>query len=404
MIAYLDLPAGISGDMFLGCLVDAGWDVARLRAVIEKLKLPAGAWEIEARQVMKGALRATLVDVKTPKVEAAQSQGIAIPHKSVEQRNLGDIRRIVESAELPEMVKAQAMAVFVRLANAEAKVHGMKVEEIHFHEVGAIDSIIDIVGAVAGLNELGIEKLYASAFPMSGGWTSAAHGQLPLPAPATLELIAEAEAPTREGPGDGELVTPTGAALVCALATFQRPAMKLTGIATGAGQRNTRWPNVARLLLGSDARDERAKTLVQMETNIDDMNPQFYPAVMEKLLAAGALDAWIVPVQMKKGRPGAVVSVLCESELEPAMRDILLKHTTTLGVRVHEVRRHEARREMRQVSTAYGNVTVKVKWVGDEIAGTMPEYEECRKIAESKGIPVQQVYEAAVAAAHEIDL
>jgi pyridinium-3,5-bisthiocarboxylic acid mononucleotide nickel chelatase len=285
------------------------------------------------------------------------------------------------------------------LANAEAKVHGTGVDAVHFHEVGAVDAIIDIVGSVAGLHELGIDQLYASAFPMSSGWTSAAHGQLPIPAPATLELLAMANAPTRDGPGDGELVTPTGAALVGTLATFQRPSMKLTKIATGAGQRNTRWPNVARLLLGDVARDDRAKVLVQLETNIDDMNPQFYPPVLGKLLTAGALDAWIVPVQMKKGRPGAVLSVLAEAELEPVLRDILFRHTTTLGVRVHEVRRHETRREMRQVSTPFGQVAMKLKWIGEDLAGAMPEYEVCRKLAEAKGVPVQQVYEAALRAA-----
>jgi uncharacterized protein (TIGR00299 family) protein len=405
MIGYLDLQAGISGDMFLGCLVDAGWPVDRLRQTLERLRLPASSWSVEARDVMKGSLRATLVDVKVAEPPPAQHSFVLMPsaHGDHVHRNLDDIQKIIGAADLPQVVKDRAVAVFTRLGSAEAKVHGTTIDKIHFHEVGALDAIVDIVGAVAGVHDLGIEKLYASPLPASPGWVNIAHGQVQLPAPATLEILAAAGAPTRPGPGPGEHVTPTGAALVAELATFGQPAIRLKKIGLGAGQRNTPWPNIARLWIGeADGSDEAsAPALVQLETNIDDMNPQLYPNVMEQLFAAGAADVWIAPVQMKKGRPGTVLSVLAKKALEREMADILLRQTTTLGVRIHDVRRHEARREIRPVQTAHGTVPVKLKWCGDDLVGATPEYEDCKRLSAATGVPLQQVYEAAVATVHE---
>ncbi|MCS6845275.1 MAG: nickel pincer cofactor biosynthesis protein LarC [Caldilineales bacterium] len=388
MIAYLDLPSGLSGDMFLGCLVDAGWPLEALQATLSLLPLPTGSWSVRAETVHRGPLRATLVTVAT--AEAHHHRGLA------------EIEALIETADLPPSVRAGAIGVFRRLAQAEARVHGVPVEQVHFHEVGALDAIVDIVGAMAGLHALGIEALYASAVPLGPGWVETAHGRLPLPAPATLELLAEVGAPTRPAPGPGELVTPTGAALLAQFARFGQPALRLQRIGYGAGQRDFPWPNVARLWLGEPADEPAPSPVVQIETNIDDMNPELYPAAVQRLLAAGALDAWLTPVQMKKGRPGVVLSVLAPADREADLAALILRETTTLGVRVHAVRRHEAGRELRTVETPYGRVRVKLKRLGEAVWGAAPEYEDCRQRAESHGVPVRLVYEAAQAAAHAL--
>jgi uncharacterized protein (TIGR00299 family) protein len=384
MIAYLDLPSGISGDIFLGCLVDCGWPIERLRAVVELLKLPADEWSVEAREVKKKSVRAKLVDVHAKEGHV--------------HRHLKHVREIIHSADLPDAVKTRAIAVFTKLAEAEAKVHGTTIEKVHFHEVGAVDAIIDIVGAAAGIHELGIEKIYASPVPLSGGWGTMAHGQMPLPAPATLELLAAAKAPTRPGPGPGEWVTPTGAAILAEYATFEQPEMRITKVGLGAGQKDCDWPNLARMWLGEPVA-RGAGTLVQLETNIDDMNPQLYAGVTEKLFAAGAKDVWLTPVQMKKNRPGIVISVLASASDEAELARVILRETTTFGVRIHPVQhRHEARRETRTIPTRFGNVRGKVKFINDQAVAMMPEYEDCRALAEQKNAPLREVWESAVAA------
>ena len=406
---YLDLPSGISGDMFLGCLVDAGWSIEQLRATLTKLRLPSQDWAVDARDVMKGPLRAKLVDVRVTEGPPIKHQFILTQHAHAHDhthRNLHDIKAIIEAADLARVVKDKAVAVFTRLAHAEAKVHGSSVEQIHFHEVGALDAIVDIVGTVAGLHELGIEKLYASALPMGHGWTKSAHGDIPLPAPATLEILSAAGAPTRPAPGPGELVTPTGAALVCELATFNQPAMKLQKVAIGAGQRDMPWPNAARLWVGveesaSASSESSQESIVQLETNIDDMNPQHYGPLTERLLAAGALDVWLVPMQMKKGRPGVLLAVLAPAAQQRGIADIILRETTTLGVRVHRVERFEAQREIKPVTTPFGIVQVKLKRWSGELVGAMPEYDDCRRLAQARNLPVKLVYDAALSAAHD---
>lgn len=385
MIAYLDLPAGLSGDIFLGCLVDAGWPLEELQAALATLPVPAGSWSLHAGQVMRGPIRATLVSVETT--------------EDTQHRNLTDVRELIEGSRLPMWVQAHAIATFARLAIAEARIHGMPVEEVHFHEVGALDAIVDVVGAAAGLHALGVTTLYASPVPLSHGWTNSAHGQLPLPAPATLELLAAAGAPTVPGPGPGELVTPTGAALLAQFATFVQPAMKLTRIGTGAGQRDPAWPNVARLWLGENGNEGG---FVEIETNIDDMNPELYASVSQRLFAAGARDVWLTPIQMKKGRPGVLLSVLAPANLEATLADVMLRETTTLGVRVHKVHRYEADREFRTAPTAFGPITLKLKRMDGVIVAAMPEYDECQRIADERGVPVRAVYEAALNAGHSL--
>lgn len=379
MIAYLDLPAGLSGDMFLGCLVDAGWPLDALRASIAALNLPPDSWQLRAEQVLRGPLRATLVHVDT--------------QETSQHRHLSDIRALIQRASLPAAVQADAIGAFTRLAHAEAQVHGEPVEQVHFHEVGALDAIIDIVGAAAGVHGLGIERLYASGAPLGSGWTDSAHGRIPLPAPATLALLVAAQAPTRPSPGPGELITPTGAALLAHYARFEQPELRLTASGVGAGQRDPAWPNVARLWLGEPL---AAGALVEISTNIDDMNPELYGAVSQRLFAAGARDVWLTPVQMKKGRPGVVLSALAPAALESTLCDLLLRETTTLGVRVHAVHRHEAARAQGVVDTRYGPVQVKIKRIDGAVWGAMPEYDDCLRVAEAAGVPVRLVYEEAL--------
>ncbi|MCL2649379.1 MAG: nickel pincer cofactor biosynthesis protein LarC [Phycisphaerales bacterium] len=389
MIAYLDMPSGISGDMFLGCLLDADWPIERLRNVISQLKLADGEWAITAISVMKGPLRATLADV-----QAAEGHA---------HRHFADIQKIIHGSELPQLVKDRATAVFWRLAQAEAKVHGTTPETIHFHEVGAVDAIIDIVGTIAGLHDLGIEKLYASPIPLGSGWAKTDHGQIPLPAPATLELLANVQAPTRPAAGPGEWVTPTGAALVAQLATFGQPAIALEKIAIGAGRKDPpppSWPNVARLWLGQ-APTNRHSDLVQLETNIDDMNPQLFSAVSDKLFAAGAKDVWFTPIQMKKNRPAILLSALGTTANESALSNVILEETTTLGVRVHPLsHRHEAARDIRQIDTPYGPVHVKLKYLHNQPIGISPEFDDCKALAEKANVPIRLVLESATTAAH----
>jgi uncharacterized protein (TIGR00299 family) protein len=379
MIAYLDMPSGISGDMLLGCLSDAGWPLDELQQIPARLGLPADACVIQRNEVVRGALRATAVTVDAPEQDT--------------HRHLSHIEELIGNSDLSQPVKDKATAVFRRLARAEARVHGTTVEQIHFHEVGAVDAIVDIVGVCAGMYALGIDELYASSFPLGGGWTNSAHGRIPLPAPATLELLAEANAPTRPAPGPGELVTPTGAALICELAEFGQPALRLSRIAVGAGAKEFDWPNVARMWFGTA--DRGNVEFAVLETNIDDMNPELYQPVREALVRSGALDVWTTSVQMKKGRPGTVLSVLAPVEIEQALSETMIQETTTLGVRAFRVHRYEASRTFETINTEYGPVRVKLKWAHGVLLGAKPEYDDCVRLAAELDIPARIVVERA---------
>ena len=387
-LAFLDTPSGISGDIFLGCLVDAGWPLDALRAAVAGLGLPHDSWKIDAENVMRGGVRATFVRVDVTEDET--------------HRHLADVKRIVGQGELPEAVKRRASSVFNRLAEAEATIHDSTPDQVHFHEVGALDAIIDIVGVCAGLHELKVERLGASALPLGPGWAQSQHGPIPLPAPATLALLAAVDAPTAPAPGSGELVTPTGAALLAELAEFRQPAMRLDTIGYGAGRKQFDWPNVARLWLGDEIAEDAdgpAGALVIIETNIDDMSPELYEPVQRLLLESGALDVWTTAIAMKKGRPATKISVLAEQSSESALAKIMLRQTTTLGVRVYPVRRHVAGRAFETVATPYGSVRVKLKRVEGEVVGAKAEFEDCRQLAADTGTPLPAVYAAAQAAA-----
>ena len=380
-IAYLDCFAGISGDMLLGALLNAGLSVDALRGELEGLGV--AGWSLRDERVTRAGIAATKAHV-----DLAESPQ---PH-----RRLPDILGLIERSTLGAADKQRVASVFERLAAAEARVHGVERESIDFHEVGALDAIVDITGCVVGLRLLGIERLYCSALPAGGGTARSAHGTLPVPAPATLELIAMARAPLSASSGDRpmEMVTPTGAALVTTLAAFERPAMHVSAVGYGAGGRDPEgWPNVLRIWVG-EAIEPASPAMLLVETNIDDMNPEIYGYVQERLFAAGAADVWFQPIQMKKNRPGIMLSVLCGAEREDALAGILLRETSTLGVRVSPVSRHEAQRESFEFESSLGPAAVKVKRLPGEPPHVAPEYEACRRIAEASGMPLADVYRA----------
>ncbi len=386
-IAYCDCFSGISGDMFLGALLDAGLGLEYLSTQLEGLGL-GDAFRLEKAEVRKGALRATQARVLLK--ELAPGQG--------EERHLSEILALIEAGRLSARVKADSRAIFTRLAEAEARVHGQPIEKVHFHEVGALDLIVDIVGAAIGLEALGIEALYASPLPLGGGQVQTRHGLLPLPAPATLELLASAHAPTRPSSAQVELVTPTGAALLATLAKFEQPALTLQKVGQGAGGLELPWPNVLRLILGTT--EERTDGgLALLETNLDDMNPQFYAPVMEKLFTAGALDVYLTPIYMKKNRPATMLSVIARAPDEAALANLILRETSTLGLRVQPILRYEAERAFKRVPTPYGEVQVKLKLLEGRVEMAVPEYEDCLRLAKEHDLPLAQVYAAAQQAA-----
>jgi pyridinium-3,5-bisthiocarboxylic acid mononucleotide nickel chelatase len=380
--AYCDCFSGVSGDMFLGALVDAGLPVEVLREQLALLHLPETV-EIQVETVKKGALRATQVDV--------------ICGESHHHRHFTDIAEMIQASALSERVKRTSLSIFQILAEAEARVHGTEIEHVHFHEVGALDSIADIIGAAVGLEWLGIDRLYTSAVPFSGGQVQTQHGTLPVPAPATLEVLSKAHALMTPSPAQVELVTPTGAAILAALATFERPNLVVTGVGVGAGKRDLPWPNIFRLILGESAA-EAEYPLVLLETNIDDMNPQVFGHVMGRLFAAGALDVYLMPIYMKKNRPATMLGVVARRMDEPALARLILSETSTLGLRVQPVYRYTAQREIHTVTTPYGEVPVKIKLLDGQPIQAMPEYDACVKLADEKNVPLADVYTAALLA------
>lgn len=385
-LAYCDCFSGISGDMFLAALVDAGVPVDLLSEQIACMDLEDEV-QITVEETQKGPLRAKLISVDV--------------QESHHHRHWADIAGMIEDSRLVDPVKTAALNIFRAVAEAEGKVHGIPAEQVHFHEVGALDSIVDIVGAAVGLNALGIERLYSSALPYGSGQIKTQHGPLPLPAPATLEILAAAHAPLIPSPAQGEMVTPTGAAIVAALATFQRPDIVLDRVGVGAGRKEFPWPNVLRLWIGQAPQDADLP-LVLLETNIDDMNPQFYGSLMTRLFKEGARDVFFTPIYMKKNRPATMVSVIARRSEEARLAKILLEQTSTLGMRVQPIYRFEAEREFKQVETPYGLVPVKVKILDGKRIQAQPEYDVCLELAESSGVPVADVYAAALSAGRSI--
>lgn len=467
-IAYFDCFAGISGDMTLGALVDAGLDFEILKADLAKLHLHD--YELRQEKVVKQGMAGTKIHV------LAQEGHI--------HRHLQDIVQIIEESELVDEVKEKAIAVFRRLAEAEAKVHGTTLEQVHFHEVGAVDAIIDIVGAVIGLWRLGIKKVYASAVHTGKGFTQAAHGTIPIPAPATLELLRGIPVYTQDI--SFELVTPTGAAL---LSTYcqdfgNMPVMEVESIGYGAGNRDLAIPNLLRIMLGEkselDVHDyefklehgmdglghthhthhehsahpgnhihpkrngslipakhqnpsemkafnevemQETSTLppmgearfleeqsiqlgqaLMLEANIDDMNPEFYDYFIQKFLKEGAMDVFLQPIQMKKNRPAITLSVQIHPTLLEKFTTLILKETTSIGVRVYPVTKYMLPYEVTTVDTLWGKAKVKIVRAGEQYQTVSPEYEDCRRIAEAENLPLKEVYEEIKRAVTRVEL
>lgn len=384
MIAYLDCVGGLAGDMLLAACLDAGADLELLRALPARLGLEGV--EIRTTRVLRHGVSALHVDV-------------VAPHDSDHHghRSWREIREQLEAADLDEPVRALALAAFEALAVAEGKIHDVPPEEVHFHELGAVDTLVDVCGAIALLRDLGVERVVCSPLPAGRGTIRSAHGILPLPAPATLELLRGA--PIEPVEIHAELVTPTGAALAATLADSfgPPPAMTLERIGYGAGTADfPERPNVVRVLLGSDGEAGTAEAVL-LETNLDDLLPELVPDAAARAFAAGALDVWTVPVQMKKGRPGLVLSALARPADEQAVARAILVETTALGVRVTRVRRHELDREERTIEVEGRQVRVKIGRLDGRIVNVAPEHDDCARLAAELGIPVKSVWAKALA-------
>ncbi len=384
-VAYLDCFSGISGDMLLGALLHAGAPLQGMRG--ELGRLPLTGYSLEAAGVTRAGLAATQAEVRLGEPQQPRPDG------RPSGRTLVEVADIIERSSLPESDREKGTSVFRRLAEAEAAAHGETVETVHLHDVGAVDAIVDVMGTIAGLRLLGVVELYCSPLPAGAGEVEGRHGVLPVPAPATLELLARASAPLRAAfAEEGELVTPTGAAIVTTLARFERPEMTLERIGYGAGSRDLpQRPNVLRLWLG-EAVNAATRPMVLLETNIDDMTGEMLGYALERLLAAGAADAWLTPVQMKKNRPGVVLSAICTEAEEAALAGLILRETSTLGLRVRPVHRWEAEREALQFESSLGPAAVKVKRLPGEPPRVAPEYEACHRLAEASGLPLADVY------------
>ncbi|HVC31938.1 MAG TPA: nickel pincer cofactor biosynthesis protein LarC [Chloroflexota bacterium] len=386
-VIFVDCFSGVSGDMLLGALVDLGVDVDDLRGAVERL--PVGGYRLAAEAITRQGL-------------AGHAVHVTLDDRTQQPtRHLADVEQIIRGSDLSRVVQDRACGVFRALAEAEATVHGVPVDAVHFHEVGAVDAIVDVVGVVWGLRALGVEQVFASSLPTGLGTVQTAHGVLPVPAPATLALLAKRGAPLRPSPATTELVTPTGAALLATLATFEQPDLRLSRVGYGFGQKLLPWANVVRLWLGETAgREWETDTIDVVEANLDDERPEILGATMQSLLAAGALDVFFTPIQMKKDRPAVKLSVLSPVERTATLSALVLRETSTLGVRVYQARRVKCRRWQAQVPTPWGDVLVKVKEIGDERVAA-PEYEDCLRLAKEAGVPLAEVYAVAKAAAKE---
>ena len=402
-IAYLDVFCGISGDMMLGALIDAGVDVEQMKA--ELAKLPLHGWELQVEAVRTSGLAATRVSV----VEA-HGHHHHHDHEHEEGRfhahgkSCDEVIEIIRGGALEANVVEKAVAVVERIGQAEAKAHGVPREQVHFHELGGIDTIIDIVGAVVGLKLLGIEKLYCSALPVTHGYIDTMHGRLPVPPPAVANLYEGVQ--TYPLDIEGETVTPTGAGIAVALAEVgQYPAMRVTKVALGAGHKEFPIPNLLRLIVGEtdEAADLPACEVVLLEANLDDMSGELIGYATEQLFAAGAVDVWATPIYMKKNRPATMLSALASPEKAAAVTDAMLLHTTSFGVRSQRLVRQCLQREHVTVETAYGPVRVKVGKRNGRVMTAAPEYADCVAAAEKSGETLKTVYQAANAAANQLE-
>jgi len=370
MIAYVDIISGISGDMFLAALIDVGFSLNKLKKELSKLEIE---FEIEAKK----------------EKDVIEGTSLYIHSEDKKERGLKEILKIIDESSIDEEVKQKAKEIFRKLAKIEAKIHGIGVDKVHFHELGAVDTIIDIVGSLIAMKGLGIKKLYSSPVLLGKGKVKCRHGILPVPAPATLELLKGKPVIFSSIPA--ELTTPTGAALL-SMAEFSHPEMEVARIGYGMGKKKLDFPNILRIVIG---REIDKSGIYVIETNIDDMNPEIFPYVIDKLLEAGVLDAFVMPVVMKKGRTGFLLKVLATHEKMEEVKKILFEETTTFGMRFWKVSRDKLERKVVTVKTKYGEVRVKIGYYNGKVANISPEYEDCRRIAMGKGVAIKEVYEEA---------
>ncbi|MBN2104899.1 nickel pincer cofactor biosynthesis protein LarC [bacterium] len=377
-IAYFDCFAGASGDMILGALVDAGFSLKTLQNELKKLDLHG--YRLTAGKKEKNHITGTKFDVQIPKEH--------------HHRTFKHIHDLIMQSDLSKSVKKTSVDIFTRLAEAEAKIHNKTIDDVHFHEVGAVDSIIDIVGAAIGFHSLGIDEIHVSRLPIGSGAIQCAHGVLPVPAPATLELLKGI--PVYDTGIETELVTPTGAAILVTLSKgFGKcPNMTIHTTGYGLGSKDLDIPNLIRVIIGETTGETHQDRVQLIETNIDDMNPQFYDYVMDRLFTAGALDVFMTQVMMKKNRPGVVLSIIAPPQKIDALINILFEETTTLGIRISEVKKRKILvREHISVQTKLGEGRVKIRVMDNGQKIAEPEYEDCRKLAGENHVPVQTVYQ-----------
>ena len=391
-IAYFDTFSGISGDMTVGALLDLGLPLDAVRAAVRVLALRDV--EVSSERVARSGIGATKFHVRV----GGRHPDIPHPAHGHAHRPYVEIRSLLEGSRLAEPVKQTALAIFRRLAEAEGRVHGVPVDAVEFHEVGALDAIVDVVGTALGIVELGIDAVHVGPIPLGQGRTVSAHGALPVPPPAVVELLRGR--PVRLEDGALELVTPTGAAIVAALARPEPvPELRVAAVGYGAGDRTlTDRPNLLRILVGEPAVGVGADDVVVLEATIDDMSPQLYEHVLERLLAAGARDAFLVPIIMKRSRPATLLRVLAAPADRERLAGILFAETSTIGLRYTTWQRMVLPREERTVETAYGAVRVKLARAPDGTLNVAPEFEDCRRIATERGVPLKVVHQAALAA------
>ncbi|MGB9856810.1 MAG: nickel pincer cofactor biosynthesis protein LarC [Dictyoglomaceae bacterium] len=374
MIIYFDCFSGISGDMILGALLDLGLDPEIWKNELKKL--PLEGYEIKISKKTKGFLQGTDVEI--------------ITYDEKKHRHLSDLFEIVERSSVSNKVKKLSKKAFIKLAEAESKIHNEPIEEVHFHEIGAIDTIIDIVGSFLALELLNIEEVYSSPLPLGEGFVETSHGIIPIPAPATVEILKGV--PVYSNGVKGELVTPTGAVIISTIAKEfgPLPFMKIDKIGYGAGKKDFSIPNLLRVFLGEKVVNVKEEKNLVIEANIDDMSPQVYGYLMEKLFEKGALDVTLTPIFMKKGRPGILLTVLIEPWKEEEITEILFKETTTIGFRKYFVEKKMMEREIKEVDTLWGKVRVKISKYGS-FEKMSPEYDDCKKIAERENIPLIEI-------------
>lgn len=371
MIIYFDCFSGISGDMILGALLDLGLDPEIWKRELKKL--PLEGYEIKISKKTKGFLQGTDVEI------------ISYDEKS--HRHLSDLLEIIEKSSVSKRVKELSKKVFIKIAEAESKIHNEPIEKVHFHEIGAIDTIIDVVGTFIALEILKVEEVYSSHLPLGEGFIETSHGIIPIPAPATIEILKGV--PVYSGGIKGELVTPTGAGIISTLAKIFGPIpnMKIYKVGYGTGKRDFSIPNLLRVFMGEIIPNVREEKNLVVEANIDDMNPQIYGYIMERLFEKGALDVTLTPIFMKKGRPGILLTILMEPWMEQEIAEFLFKETSTIGFRKYFVDKTMMEREIKEIDTFWGKVRVKISRYGS-FEKVSPEYEDCRKIAEKEGIPL----------------